>query len=82
MNANREGGADASDAAAGSSGRRARGLWLGANSTAKTDGGGPPQGTAAPPSNPRRKITFARLATCVLNVERTRRKTVGFYPEL
>jgi len=57
----------------GGSGRRARGLWLGSAATVD-DGGLSPEST---PSNPRRKITFARLATCVLNVERARRKTVS-----
>jgi len=77
MDASRDGGSDAAGGGGvgfGGGGRRARGLWLGtARST--TDGGITP-GTAA--CKPRRKITFARLATCVLNVERTRRKTVSF----
>jgi len=55
------------------SGRRARGLWLGAAKTG-ADGALSPGTTQC---NPRRKITFARLATCVLNVERARRKTVS-----
>lgn len=35
--------------------------------------------TAAPPigANHHRRITFARLATCILNVERARKKSVS-----
>ena len=72
MDATRDGSADGGV----SGGRRARGLWLGgAAGTANDDELSP----ETAPSNPRRKITFARLATCVLNVERTRRKTVSFF---
>jgi len=64
------------DGARSGSGRRARGLWLGSTAVSANDGGLSPEAT---PTNPRRKITFARLATCVLNVERARRKTVSLY---
>ena len=73
MNATRDGGPGG---AGGGSGRRAHGLWLGAAATVDKSGQSPETTSC----NPRRKITFARLATCVLNVERARRKTVSLLP--
>lgn len=78
MNATRDWGADRGGGGSGS-GRKARGLWLGAAATAKDDAGRSP---GMSPCNTRRKITFARLATCVLNVERARRKTVSLYTSI
>jgi len=78
MNASRDWGADRGGAGSGS-GRKARGLWLGAAATAKDDAEPSP---GMSPCNSRRKITFARLATCVLNVERARRKTVSLYTSI